>query len=137
MIQIAVKKNDEMKLINLDDILDNLNIPEIRGCSAREDNRCELCDRHISELKPYGGKGDPLEDDFTGEYFVIRPRPIVRCSKEYKNPLEGPFMCVNGTNLDSVRTFLTNKYGKKEAETIGICWASKYSSVSDNLTYRK
>ena len=30
------------------------------------DERCECCNKHISELKPFGGPGDPLVGDFTG-----------------------------------------------------------------------
>lgn len=34
------------------------------------DGRCEVCRRHISELKPFGGPGDPLVGDFNGELLV-------------------------------------------------------------------
>ena len=39
------------------------------------DGRCIVCDRHISELKPFGGPGDPLVGDFTGEVLVKNFRP--------------------------------------------------------------
>ena len=35
-----------------------------------EDCRCEVCGRHISELTPFGGPGDPLVGDFSGEKLV-------------------------------------------------------------------
>jgi hypothetical protein len=34
------------------------------------DGRCEVCGRHMSELTPFGGPGDPLVGDFTGELLV-------------------------------------------------------------------
>jgi hypothetical protein len=35
-----------------------------------KDGRCEVCGRHMSELRPFGGPGDPLLGDFSGELFV-------------------------------------------------------------------
>lgn len=34
------------------------------------DGRCHVCGKHISELTPFGGPGDPLVDDFSGELLV-------------------------------------------------------------------
>jgi rubredoxin len=39
-----------------------------------EDHRCEVCGRHVSELKPFGGAGDPLVGDFTGAFLVKKFR---------------------------------------------------------------
>lgn len=42
------------------------------------DNRCECCgSRHISELKPFGGPGDPLVGDFSGAFLVKHARCLV------------------------------------------------------------
>jgi len=41
-----------------------------------QDRRCEVCGRHISELKPFGGRGDPLVGDFTGAFLVKRFRTM-------------------------------------------------------------
>ncbi len=35
-----------------------------------EDRCCQLCGRHIDELEAFGGAGDPLVGDFTGEKLV-------------------------------------------------------------------
>jgi len=40
-----------------------------------DDERCWVCGRSVSELTPFGGPGDPLEDDFTGELLVKTSRP--------------------------------------------------------------
>lgn len=40
-----------------------INPPPEEGC-------CECCGRHVSELKPFGGPGDPLVGDFTGAFLV-------------------------------------------------------------------
>jgi len=34
------------------------------------DGRCECCGRHVSELKPFEGPGDPLVGDFKGALLV-------------------------------------------------------------------
>jgi len=41
-----------------------------------EDGRCNICERSIDELKPYGGPGDPLVGDFTGAKLVKQFREI-------------------------------------------------------------
>lgn len=45
-----------------------INPPRVRG-------RCDVCGRHISELKPYGKAGDPLVGDFEGVYLIKFFRP--------------------------------------------------------------
>jgi hypothetical protein len=42
-----------------------------------EDGRCQCCGRHLSEVKPFGGPGDPLAGDFTGARLLKRFRPNV------------------------------------------------------------
>jgi hypothetical protein len=39
------------------------------------DGRCDVCGRHISELKPFGCPGDPLVGDFSGKLLIKNFRP--------------------------------------------------------------
>jgi hypothetical protein len=39
-----------------------------------KEGRCNLCGRHVSELKPFGGPGDPCVGDFSGALLVKRFR---------------------------------------------------------------
>ena len=39
-----------------------------------KDGRCDVCGRHMSELAPFGGPGDPLVGDFSGELLVKKYR---------------------------------------------------------------
>lgn len=48
------------------------------------DGRCEVCGRHVSELEPFGGPGDPLVGDFTGELLVKGFRPDFPLPDEIK-----------------------------------------------------
>ena len=41
----------------------NINPPPVEG-------RCQCCHKHISELKPFGGPGDPLVGDFSGAMLI-------------------------------------------------------------------
>ena len=47
-----------------------------------DDCRCDVCGKHISELEPFGGPGDPLVGDFNGELLVKRWRPCGPYSEE-------------------------------------------------------
>jgi hypothetical protein len=38
--------------------------------------RCDCCERHISELTPFGKAGDPLVGDFDGELLVKKFRTM-------------------------------------------------------------
>jgi hypothetical protein len=40
------------------------------------DGKCEVCGRHMSQLDPFGGPGDPLVGDFSGELLVKRYRRV-------------------------------------------------------------
>jgi len=44
--------------------------PKIYINPPPKDARCECCGRHVSELKPFGGAGDPLVGDFKGATLV-------------------------------------------------------------------
>jgi hypothetical protein len=46
----------------------------IINCPPR-DGRCDVCGRHMSELTPFGGPGDPLVGDFSGELLVKKFKP--------------------------------------------------------------
>jgi hypothetical protein len=47
-----------------------------------QDGRCEVCGKHASEVKPFGGPGDPLVGDFTGARLLKNFRNIFPVSME-------------------------------------------------------
>jgi hypothetical protein len=47
-----------------------------------DDGRCECCGKHISELKPFGKAGDPVNGDFDGAYLVKTFRSPGRYNEE-------------------------------------------------------
>ena len=75
--------------------------------------KCERCDKHISELKPFGGKGDPLVGDFTGVFLIKRFRPL-----HEGEPIEKFELILAEYELESddKNIELEIKYGKTEIE---------------------
>jgi len=45
-------------------------MPRMQFTGNPDNWRCDCCDRHISELEPYGKEGDPLAGNFEGELLV-------------------------------------------------------------------
>jgi hypothetical protein len=88
-----------------------------------EDGRCECCGRHISELKPFGGPGDPLVGDFSGAYLIKKFRDIEPPDREAYLALEEAIKDYNG-NIDEAdqRKVLIAKYGRKRGCIIWRNW---------------
>ena len=90
------------------------------------DGRCEVCGRHISELSPFGGSGDPLIGDFSGELLVKRWRTEApydeaadRAWKEFRK--EGP-------EQDDPFPWFFSKYGRETAIKF-YWWEQLYGSL--------
>ena len=52
-----------------------------------EDGRCGICRRHISEVEPFGGSGDPCLGDFTGMKLIKQFR------EDYPNYIIATWEC--------------------------------------------
>jgi hypothetical protein len=83
-----------------------------------DDGRCDVCGRHISELKPFGGPEDPLMGDFTGELLIKQWRPLgpyneeaVKAAEEAEKALAVP----RNKPLESkdVLEWYISRYGKE------------------------
>ena len=75
MSEVIFNRNGIISMGSVDGEKDLKPRPGINLNPPPPDGRCECCGRYISELKPYGGPGDPLVGDFTGAYLVKRFRP--------------------------------------------------------------
>ena len=84
------------------------------------DNRCECCGKHISELKPYGGPGDPLRGDFKGAYLVKNCRRSAPYDEEAEKAVEEAEACFGDEGFDAGKKWLITKYGKEETEQMFI-----------------
>jgi hypothetical protein len=93
-----------------------------------EDGRCEVCGKHMSELKPFGGPGDPLVGDFSGELLVKRFRPAgpyieeaEKAGNEYVKT--HPEIHDDEYEGDPLPWFI-NKFGKEKGEELYWAWAA-------------
>jgi hypothetical protein len=86
-----------------------------------EDRRCDCCWRHISELKPFGGPGDPLVGDFTGALLVKGWRSAGTYNEEAENAMAEAARCYEADGFDDILDWMINKYGKEKAEA--MYWA--------------
>jgi hypothetical protein len=108
IIPSAISKEEDLKLTGR--II--INAPP-------EDGRCDVCGRHISELKPFGGPGDPLVGDFTGEFLVKRGRPAGPYDEEAEKAWDE---AEKATHDDPLPWFIA-KFGKEKGED--LYWAGQ------------
>jgi hypothetical protein len=116
----------------------NINPPD-------EDGRCDCCGRHISELEPFGGPGDPLVGDFTGAYLVKGYRSDGPYVEEVEKAWEEALKCYEVDGFDHPDSWLINKFGEEEAMAIvfavelynqvGSSWECRDCAVLDEDEY--
>ena len=95
--------------------------PRIIVGGPPSDAECHVCGRHLSELKPFGGPGDPLEDDFTGELLVETCRSNLPYDEEAEKALEEiPDTKEGETKGVNWLPWLIAKYGEEKAEYLFI-----------------
>jgi hypothetical protein len=98
------------------------------------DHRCDCCGKHVSELIPYGGPGDPLQGDHTGMLLVRQYRPMFDTRKEEKAFQEAQKRYEEDGFKDPEQ-WLINKYGKERAKEIhereGVGYTTKSFECRD------
>jgi len=92
--------------------------PRVEINPPLEDGDCECCGKSISELKPFGGPGDPLAGDFTGEYLVKTYRPSLPINADFEIAYEEAKRCYKNEGFESPYDWITHKHDKKVAEKI-------------------
>jgi len=95
----------------------------VRFFAPPHDGRCKACGKHISQLKPFGGPGDPLDGDFSGELLVMRWRHLCRYD-ETVEAAEKAWQEAEKSVPDQkdIIPWLISKYGEDEADNIfGLC----------------
>jgi hypothetical protein len=97
---------------------------------------CDCCGRHISQLKPFGKAGDPLNGNFDGALLVKTFRSCAYPNKEldeFMNEFYGK--CNSGENDESNETELNKqlneRFGIEDVENLkSYFWASHTASKS-------
>lgn len=96
------------------------------------DGRCEVCGRHMSELKPFGGPGDRLVGDFSGELLVKIWRREGPYDEESEKAWEEAEKATEGTpESNDLHPWFIGKYGKEKRERLffgGMLSSSSRSS---------
>ncbi len=82
------------------------------------DFRCDCCKKHILELKPFGGPGDPLDGDFTEALLVKTYRPIGPYVEEAEKALREAERYYKSDGFDNEFDWLIDKYGEEKAEAL-------------------
>ena len=124
--------------------------PVIRINPPPKDRRCECCGKAISELKPFGKEGDPLNGNFDGSLLVKTFRSM---APEIKDEEFLKFQEDHEKYEDFYQEVI-DRFGKDEAErlfaqdqlssTVGASWecrdcivlsSEKYFKVMDGKQY--
>ena len=118
MSEVIFNKNGVISMGSVDREEDLKPRPGINLNPPPPDGRCECCGRHISELKPYGGHGDPLVGDFTGAYLVKRFRSGGPYDEEAEMAIKEAERCYEGENFNDVLDYMIHKYGKERGKDL-------------------
>jgi hypothetical protein len=78
--------------------------------------KCSVCQRPVSELKPYGGPGDPLNANLTGQKLVQTRRYMAPTYATDQWPLTG---LIKRDGMIDEAAFIA-KYGEKAMETFWV-----------------
>lgn len=90
-----------------------------------KDRRCEVCGKHVKDVKPFGGKGDPLVGDFTGAKLIKTFRPMSYLDEKerpsielldsiYKEEMDGKL------TFDECNKKLKENFSEKELERLNF-----------------
>lgn len=110
------------------------------------DRRCECCQRHTSELKPFGKAGDPLVGDFDGALLLKNFRPDFYHIKEYDEILNRiTEMCRSTESWEEYEKCLIEEVGKEKAQdllgyeqavnSISASWECRDCFIMDGKEY--
>lgn len=113
-----------------------------------DDRRCDVCGKHISELKPFGGPGDPLVGDFSGALLVGRYRRMApydeAAEKAWKEAWKeaeevwkerGSELLSENPNQDYFLGWFIGKYGREKGINF-YSWEEIYCAVSKSWECR-
>ncbi len=103
----SIKKEEDRK--QKDNI--NTNPRPLKG-------RCDCCGRHVSELKPFGGPGDPLVGDFTGCYLIKKHRFDRPYDEEAEEVLEQAEKWYKIDGFDHPLGWLIHRYGFEKGKDL-------------------
>ena len=84
------------------------------------DGKCDCCGRHISELKPFAGPGDPFVGDFTGALLVKMFRPFGSFDEEADRTYKEAKSRYKEEDFKDEFEYLIHKHGPEKGEELSI-----------------
>jgi hypothetical protein len=108
---MAQKICEKKGIVCLQDMRKEENLAE---STPSPDMRCEVCYKLVSELKPFGGPGDPLVGDHNGELLVNKWRPFIILNQKEANAW------VNAVTMarDNLLSWFVERYGEEEGRKL-------------------
>jgi hypothetical protein len=120
-------------------------LPGININPPPEDGRCHCCGRHISELNPFGGPGDPLVGDFTGALLVKMFRRFGPYDEEADKAFQEAESRYKEEGFENEFDYLIHKHGPEKGEELnlrisaycqtGSSWECRDCAVLDENEY--
>lgn len=129
MQEIIISGNGIISMGSVDGEEDLKPRPGINLNPPPPDGRCDCCGKHISELKPFGGPGDPLVGDFTGLYLVRKYRPLGPYDEEAEVAFKEAERCYKAEGFNEELDYMIYKYGKEKGKE--LFWASDAYRTAD------
>jgi hypothetical protein len=117
-MQYIINGNGITSLGSVDSEEDLKPRPGINLNPPPEDGRCHCCGRHMSELKPFGGPGDPLVGDFSGALLIKKFRPDGPYDAEAEKAFEEADSRYEKEGFENVEDYLKFKYGEEKGRGI-------------------
>jgi hypothetical protein len=120
-------------------------LPGININPPPEDGKCHCCARHISELNPFGGPGDPLVGDFTGALLIKKWRRDFPFDEEADSAYKEAKSRYKEEGFENELDYLIHKHGPEKGEElslrisaytqIGSSWECRDCAVLDEDEY--
>jgi hypothetical protein len=120
-------------------------LPGININPPRRDGRCNCCGRHICELKPFGGPGDPLLGNFAGALLVKRWRRFGPYDEEADRAFQEAESCYKEEGFETAFEYLNHKHGPEKGtilsgriecySQIESSWECRDCAVLDEYEY--
>jgi hypothetical protein len=82
------------------------------------DARCDCCGRHISELTPFGGRGDPMAGDLSGVLLNKMYRRTIQPDEEVLKAWHEAEKRYKADGYDNSYEWLKAKYGQEKAHEL-------------------
>ena len=108
-----------------------------------EDCKCMCCGRPLSDLRPFGGFGDPLPWDFDGAFLVKKYRNDAPYDKKV-GELVDEILTSHECDIENLHEYLVNKHGEDGdriywqaalQSTVSKSWECRDCAVLDDYKY--